>query len=129
MNALSRRGLLGSGAAISLCPAAVTVASAAHPDALLLTLCAEFIACDLDNKDKGEGPNAIADDDAYETYSAAVGCRMSALSVRLVEMPVRTVEGVHGLARCLAQFNGDGHCAFDHPGTITKRLLGCVRIS
>jgi len=99
---------------------------AGHPDTLLLALCAEFIACDVDNKDKGEGPNAIADDDEYEAYSAAACRRMSALSVRLLEMPVHTVDGVHGLARCLAEHNGDGQHSFEYPGTITRRLLDAV---
>jgi len=123
MNALSRRGLLGSGAAISVCPAAVAAAPAAHPDALLLALCAEFIACHLDEMEKGQGPNAIADDDAFEAYSRASSRRMFGLSKLLLEMPVHTTDGVHGLARCLAQYNGDGHHAFDHPGTISKHLL------
>ena len=126
MNALSRRGLLAAGAAVAACPLAVAGAPTGHRDALLLALCVEFIACDLENKDKGEGPNAIADDDAYEAYSAAAGRRMFGLSKRLVDMPVHTVEGVHGLARCLAQYNGDGHHAFDHPGTISKHLLDAV---
>jgi hypothetical protein len=127
MNALSRRGLLGSGAALATCPLATAGApTGGHPDALLLALCAEFIACDLDCRDKGDGPNAIADDGEYEAYNAAVGRRMFSLSLRLVDMPVNTTDGVHGLACCLAQFNGEGHRAFDHPGTISKHLLDAV---
>lgn len=36
------------------------------------------------------------------------------------------VEGVHGLARCLAEYNGDGQSSFEYPGTITRRLLDAV---
>lgn len=108
-------------AAPALAAAAVTAGS----DAELIQVCAEFIACDRQQRAIYDGPDDVDDDEAAAA-AAPIFARMKGLLAQMEQLRAKTSDGIAARAQSLAQHSGEGAFSFDARSTITGRLLGCL---
>ena len=122
---MNRRKLLSTGPAlIGLASAGLDAAAAApNPDADLLAACAEFNACDLQQRAIYDGPNSIEDDDEAAVASAPIFTRMDALLDCMEHLRAASHAGIAARAGSLAQHAGHWAFSFDERSTMTGRLL------
>jgi hypothetical protein len=131
----TRRGLLGASAtlaAIGFAGPAQAIAGtlspaadAAHPDAALIALCAQFEATEARMRGLYDGPNAVSDDEAELTVPRLDEV-LCGLLPRLNVSQAKTPAGVHAGARLLAAHNGHGDFSWEDPDTMAGMLLGHV---
>ncbi len=95
----------------------------ARPDADLLAACAEFNACDLQQRAIHDGPNAIEDDESAAVAAAPISSRMDALLDCMEHLRAASPAGIAARAGSLAQHSGEWAFSFDERSTITGRLL------
>ncbi len=117
--AQSLRMPLMAGSALAAAPAA----AAPGGDAELIRLCAEFMACDRQQRAVYDGPAAIEDEDEAGAATAPIFARMYELLDRMEQLRATTSDGISARAQSLAQHSGDWAFSFDARGTITGRLL------
>ena len=121
----SRRMMLRTSFALPLAAPALAVAAVTTgSDAKLLGVCAEFVACDRQQRAIYDGPDAIEDEDEAAAATRPIFARMHDLLDRMEQLRALTSDGVAARARSLAQHSGDGAFSFDTRTTITGRLLG-----
>lgn len=122
---MNRRKLLSaSPALIGLASAGLDAAAAApSPDADLLAACAEFNACDLQQRAIYDGPDAIEDDEGAAAAAAPIFTRMNAILDCMEHLRAASSAGVAARAGSLAQHAGDWMFSFDERSTMTGRLL------
>jgi hypothetical protein len=91
-----------------------------RPDAELIAICAEFIACDQQQRAIWNG---TATDAECAAATAPIFARMEALLDQMEKIRAHTTEGIAARACSLAQHSGEWHFSFDVPDTYTGRLL------
>ncbi len=98
--ATSRRSLFAGVPAVLLAGAvaAPALAAAAHPDAELIRLCAEFDALEIQHETLFEGSTRIDDDEERGVALEPIETAQKALLDRICHLPICTLDGARALA-------------------------------
>ena len=99
-SAASRRSLFAGvpAALLAGAVAAPTLLAAAHPDAELIRLCAEFDALEIQHEAFFEGPTRIDDDEDRDVALEPIETAQKALLDRICHLPICTLDGARALA-------------------------------
>ena len=116
----SRRALFSAAPAFLL--ARPQAASSPHPDAALLGLCSAFMQRHARYVAIYEGPEMS--DEAAEAAALPIIADMNDLLDRMAPLHAATPDGIHARAASLAAHNDHRDYSFDHPESMTGRLLG-----
>ncbi len=123
---MNRRHLFFAGPAMMAIAGSGAAATVPNPDADLIAVCAEFNACDRQQRAIYDGPDAIEDEGEAALATAPIFARMEALLTRMEHLRAASPFGIAARASSLAQHSGGMESSFDAQDTITGRLLGCL---